>query len=115
MFSLKHINLSAPTLTPTLRYKESRTPPFKPVFRLYLIHLFTIQGVEIYYHHQVIGTRPKPKKAKWAQVKVIDLMKEEEYSFETEHVVLNVPATVRRAAEHSRNIVGRVRVSPGGD
>lgn len=94
MSPLKLINL----LAPTLGQKKSRPPPYKPVFRLHLIYLFMIQGVEIYFHHQVIDTHPNPEKARWAQVKVFDLLKEEENSFETEHVVLNVPATVRQAA-----------------
>lgn len=90
------------TLAPSQRFKGEWTPPFKacvPIFAL-----FTIQGVEIYFNHQVIGTKPS-KKAKWAQVKVFDLQKEEEYTFETEHVVLNVPATVRQAAEISGTVL----------
>lgn len=42
-------------------------------------------------------TRPDALKGKWAQVQVIDLEYQEEYSFWAEHVVLNIPATVREA------------------
>jgi len=60
-----------------------------------------MQGVEIYFGYQVTMTRPMVRRDKWAQVKVVDLEYEEEYRFKTEHVVLNVPATVREST--SRN------------
>ncbi|CAM9336613.1 unnamed protein product [Ascophyllum nodosum] len=62
-------------------------------------------GAEIYYGFQVARTRPKATKAKWAQVKVIDLEYEEEYSFKTEHVVLNVPLAFIRSVLSDNTII----------
>eukprot|EP00904_Undaria_pinnatifida_P005743 jgi/Undpi1/2299/HiC_scaffold_13.g05683.m1 len=48
-------------------------------------------GVKLYFHHQVYGTRPNPKRGNHAVVRVQDLETLEQYKMDTEHAVLNVP------------------------
>lgn len=53
-----------------------------------------VQGVKLYYRHQVKGTRPSPRVGKHAIVDVTDLESGEQFSMETKHAVLNVPTEV---------------------
>lgn len=53
-----------------------------------------MQGVKVFYRHQVTATRPMVRKAGWASVKVADLETDEEFRITTEHAVLNIASEV---------------------
>lgn len=57
-----------------------------------------LQGVKLYFKHQVYGTRPNPKRGKNAVVRVQNLETGEKFRINTEHAVLNVPTEASHAA-----------------
>ena len=75
--------------------------PYRYPHRAHLVVPF-LQGVKLYYKHQVYGTRPNPKRGKNAVVKVQDLESGKQFRINTEHAVLNVPTEVSYAAMFTR-------------
>lgn len=78
-----------------------RTHPFcrcrvRPAPRLQ--RCIFMEGVKLYYKHQVDGTRPNPNGEKAAVVTVKDLEIGEQFKINTEHAVLNVPTEASIAA-----------------